>query len=465
MANKRQANINRNLIAGVPQTIEMGCEFVFIDVGRDLTVIADSTRLTNRQAGDELRFDEPVKSVTLESAVDQTVELVMGYGHYNRLIVQGDVVANAGVLGLDRIYRSDTRVKKGFSFDLGGSLNGISVTRGDVYPLATNDGIYFRGAGIHEGVIYHNDGTNIRGVPVEGGWSESFTLMKVYYSAGNYIDNYFNWSGEHWGFSNSTQNILKKWNGSQWVAENELPFSVSLNRAHAPNDDVLYICSGNVNGGVSEGVFKYTRSTNELVRVLSGGYRAAIESEGLLYATENRLLEVYNAESMQHIETINTQYSWGLEQSPNKNLIGFYKGRLLQVEGDIIWRGLSAILLDTETLVSGKVSEGNVGGRQKLNNLLFVDTDFWGVTRANVSTVNDGGRIYLTGEVIKFILQYRYGDKIKDDYLDHVYGISITNGDDLSTGTKSFALSGVEDSFTVPAKELINITVDRTISA
>ena len=42
MANKRQANINRNLIAGVPQTIEMGCEFVFIDVGRDLTVIADS---------------------------------------------------------------------------------------------------------------------------------------------------------------------------------------------------------------------------------------------------------------------------------------------------------------------------------------------------------------------------------------------------------------------------------------
>ncbi|TVZ37686.1 hypothetical protein P886_2029 [Alteromonadaceae bacterium 2753L.S.0a.02] len=92
MSSKKTAVFVRDLVPGVPQTIETGCEFVFIERARELTIVADSNRMTGRRSGDNLRFDQPVKAVTIESTIEQRVELVLGFGDFNRLIIEGRLV-------------------------------------------------------------------------------------------------------------------------------------------------------------------------------------------------------------------------------------------------------------------------------------------------------------------------------------------------------------------------------------
>ncbi len=92
MSTRKTSVFVRDLEPGIPQTIECGCEFVFVERARELTVIAESNRMTGRRSGDNIRFDESVKKVTIESSVKQRVELVLGFGDFNRLIIEGRLV-------------------------------------------------------------------------------------------------------------------------------------------------------------------------------------------------------------------------------------------------------------------------------------------------------------------------------------------------------------------------------------
>lgn len=92
MSSKKTAVFVRDLVPGVPQTIEAGCEFVFIERARELTIVAESNRMNGRRSGDNLRFDQPVKSVTIESSIEQRVELTLGFGDFNRMIIEGRLV-------------------------------------------------------------------------------------------------------------------------------------------------------------------------------------------------------------------------------------------------------------------------------------------------------------------------------------------------------------------------------------
>lgn len=82
--------VRLHMKAGVPQTKEINGEFIFIDQGRNLEVRWGGSILTRRKAGDVMKGGE-YKRFTITSPSDQVVDLVVGYGDYNRLIVSGQI--------------------------------------------------------------------------------------------------------------------------------------------------------------------------------------------------------------------------------------------------------------------------------------------------------------------------------------------------------------------------------------
>ncbi|WP_444959543.1 hypothetical protein [Microbulbifer sp. VVAC002] len=106
MTIKNMAPYRRELKAGVPVSIEVGGEFVFIDQGEDLEIRVDGMIMPHRNAGDIMRLSGAFKRVTLTSAVDQVAIVIIGFGDYNRLIISGElnispfVSTNRGVSSL-----------------------------------------------------------------------------------------------------------------------------------------------------------------------------------------------------------------------------------------------------------------------------------------------------------------------------------------------------------------------------
>ncbi|WNZ54163.1 hypothetical protein QT397_14805 [Microbulbifer sp. MKSA007] len=94
---KNMQPIRRELQAGIPVTVEVGGEFVFIDQGDDIEIRIDGMIMPRRRAGDVMRGSSAFSRVTLTSDTDQTVDIVVGFGEYNRLIVSGEMNISAYV--------------------------------------------------------------------------------------------------------------------------------------------------------------------------------------------------------------------------------------------------------------------------------------------------------------------------------------------------------------------------------
>lgn len=88
---RNQTPVKIDLTAGVPITRDIGCEFIFVERGKDLEIRAGGSRMTGRRAGDNIRLDGAVESFTVESPITQTIELVVGFGQFDRLIVEGQL--------------------------------------------------------------------------------------------------------------------------------------------------------------------------------------------------------------------------------------------------------------------------------------------------------------------------------------------------------------------------------------
>lgn len=145
MSVRNQTVIKLQLEAGVPITRDIGCEFIYIEQGRSLTVRAGGSRLTGRRRGDKIRLDGVVSSITVESDEAQLIELVVGFGEFERIIVEGE-------LSLAEVVKTSTFETKNLPFEVTkeyGLINSDyvsfsqdaqinSVADGTTYPASAN---------------------------------------------------------------------------------------------------------------------------------------------------------------------------------------------------------------------------------------------------------------------------------------------------------------------------------------
>lgn len=452
MANKRQANITRNLVAGVPQSIEMGCEFVFIDVGRDLTIVADATRLTNRQTGDELRFDEPVKSIMIESAVDQTVELVMGYGQYNRLIVQGEIYTKDGVVnaagkwvkyvpqpvtlsvgGFDVIDIQDEERTQVASQAVGYNTSGacfdskrkqylIKLAGNDVKIL--NEDLVDLGdsefSGITSYVYMAYDKFRDRFYLVDTGagndiWEVDAATRTVIKKL---VDN--NAANSFRGIDvNDKGNIVyAKWNGQEYdIAElNPDTLDETVHVVGFPSVSSTYHAQSVMYDPWTGGYYMFSYSTSRIIKV----------GADFKYIEYGSWANVYDM-------------AFNVEK--NRLLVAAASG--------------------TVYLYSFHEMQWNNEVKTSSQPVLFLPEDKRIV--CDVGVLGSGSSQVVTGEIIKAVLQTRLGIfGVPDDYLDYITSFKFNSGiyeSVVSTGNKTFLAADVADNFTIKSNSNIELNV------
>lgn len=452
MANKRQTNINRNLIAGVPQTIEMGCEFVFIDVGRDLTVIADSTRLTNRQAGDELRFDEPVKSVTLESAVDQTVELVMGYGHYNRLIVQGEIYTKDGVVnaGGKWVKYVPQPIKLGV-----GGFNVIDIQDEEKAAVASQAVGYNTSGACFDSKrkqylvkLAGNDVKILSEDLVDMGDSEfSGITSYVYMAYDKFRDRIYlvdtSAGNDIWEVDAATRTVIKKlvdnnaansfrgidvndkgnivyakWNGQEYdIAElNPDTLEETVHSLGFPSISSTYHAQSVMYDPWSGGYYMFSYSTSRIIKV----------SKDFKYIEYGAWTNVYDT---------------AFNAEKNRVLV-------VKASGTVDLYSFHEMQWDNEV----QASEQPVLFLPEVKRIV-----------CDVKVLGAGSNQTVTGEVIKAILQTKLGIfGVPENYLDYITSFKFNSGiyeSVVSAGNKTFLAADVVDNFTIKSNSNVELTV------
>jgi hypothetical protein len=88
---------------------------------------------------------------------------------------------------------------------------------------------------------------------------------------------------------------------------------------------------------------------------------------------------------------------------------------------------------------------------------------------AEITATQVVGGVSITGQIIKAAIEYYYGRKVPDNYLDHVYALDLTideNGREfkvVKSGNETFARASIVDNFGVMTPGKITITIDNEL--
>lgn len=108
---KSQSDVRKTIPANGSLNVPTRGEFVFIKKASAIVRVVIAGESVEMEAGDVRRVQSPFDGIEIHNAtgVDQPVELVIGFGDYNRLVVRGEISSYDSLIGLDGVARSDTR--------------------------------------------------------------------------------------------------------------------------------------------------------------------------------------------------------------------------------------------------------------------------------------------------------------------------------------------------------------------
>jgi hypothetical protein len=109
--NSTQSDITKIIPANGEVNVAVRGEFVFIKAASSKLTIVVNQEPLEMQAGDLRRVINTFDNVEVknQTGVDQPVELVIGFGEYNRLIVRGEISSFDSLIGVSGLARLDTR--------------------------------------------------------------------------------------------------------------------------------------------------------------------------------------------------------------------------------------------------------------------------------------------------------------------------------------------------------------------
>lgn len=485
----------RIIPAGGVQTVPAVGEFLFVTeavVEFKATLGGKSFKL---QEGDHIRVEEfrDVELHNLSSSNALTVTVVIGYGEFDRRVVNGTVTMLPGVLRADGSYEADTRQELALYVHPTYAQNALSA-QGDMGVLRNINDEYTGVSDEIKSACWDERNKVLYVLDYDG---LQFTIVRKY-------DQYANFLGSdsfpQVGHGATTgQQIQAK----QIAARDGYLYVATRDGSNEVNDGSIWRCpalmiasplgwskwyeragnwpgdspasyvdhgleitaSGTIVGGdLSEDIYEVDPDTDETLRVLNTGYSGTQWTFTIGLAGEPVILW---ADKVRHHEWGTSGVVSGYDLNTNINMAAapmFIAGALIvaafewspseyklyrvkQTDDGVILTGLALPVADRQCACLAKLLKRNVQPMAE--------------TSGDIAIAREDGRMRVSGEVIKMALEW-YGGPVPSDYLDHVFFISA-DGVQKGGGQNSFKRLGIEDDFALDLPGVVRLTVDNDL--
>jgi hypothetical protein len=463
------------------QTVEIPVvgDFIYCKFSDGEIRVVINGKSTNMESGDERRSGDGTvfRGVNLinETAVDKAVVFVIGFGSFNRRIVQGNVSIEPILRSADGTTKADTR------YDLDVSLNPYNLETtpyeaGEV--IRATSGVLVDASSSQDEFLTPNpDGT----------------LWAVY--VGNNDDfNTFRWNPKTGLFLGELSNYDLRFPPGGGPRTTFFNKSGTLFYVNAEGN--AYICTPN-----SDGV-DFTFEAN--LQRPGGTFKFASTdfAENVIYCVNNdAFVVVYDLDTFAFKREFQVTFNVGSTAS------GFFDNATDQLVfaniGDI-WRFVDKftgvqqsaksagfdIYKSSEQYVQGngnEVFEVGISGvtatlRKRALKDFETKAEFFAVrpecvisaslrnfqaiqTTANITVEKTLNGVLVSGEVIKAALEFYFGRSMPVEYLDHVYYFDSSNNGfkAVSSGNKTFLAANIDDNFAIRTPTNLIIKLDNDI--
>jgi hypothetical protein len=468
------------------QTVEIPVvgDFIYCKFSDGEIRVVINGKSTSMESGDERRSGDGTvfRGVNLinETAVDKAVVFVIGFGSFNRRIVQGNVSIEPILRSADGTTRADTRQTISVNL-LPANLSVTSYLQGDtiIASRSTDEQNPFTMFPGESGnlVIACNE-------PTGDVTFDEYSLKDLSYlgSLGSYEDgpggtfeDVCFWPGV--GLIQVSSAIGEKGavillNGTDRSEDYVKLFTTILSDENkAPQTMTVDVNTGNLvlmtsrNTGTDNSLIQiYDRDFNLVQRFDNvSRFWSGLASDpitGNLVISDNRALRFYSMPDFEFIE----EFSPGVSRPFEKD---FY------VKGGVVYQaenlGDTVVALAVRDFTT-KPEFIAVRGGCELKQAVSKNSEL-PQTLADITVNELTSGVEIRGNLIRAALEFYYRRAAPDDYLDHVYGLDYTRDaaglpiKAISTGNRTFLASGVADEFDtlLPGQIILIIDNDLTL--
>lgn len=470
MTGKGVSDFKTLLLPGETRNINVLGNFVYCKEAENPTEIMIDGKTTLMLAGDKLRFDQPFKTVEIKNPDDlrpALITMVIGFGDFNRQIIQGEITVAPGVKGADGSFREDTRQEIEFSL----------AARLDTVPTSYLAGEVFRSAGPD---------------PLDSDWT---------------IETCQPFNGERyyllWDNSGDYPTFLCRFDTEIGQLE---PVSYGLNIQG--NSRYLHLPTG-IHVLPNRKVRRFSKDGDPVVLIDDAGFDSAIDTmyviggiitcfgkvDTVMSARRFTLLGDFIDETPLTIPGDETfaasrvmydpvEDSLSVQDWPNGIYAAFdaydltftfyhaqgvepylFGGKCETVGGiTILYRSSIFEYYAVESFsiaFEGYADPVQCGAVQQL----LKKTRNGTTSRADVTGIIVAGQMLLSGEIIRASLEVYFGLTLRGDYMDHVFSLELPKTEysrPVATGGNSTSLlgSGIDDNFQFILPGVIKMTID-----
>jgi hypothetical protein len=480
--------------AGRTVEIPVVGDFIYCKFSDGEIRVVINGKSTNMESGDERRSGEGTvfRGVNLinDTGVDKYVVFVIGFGGFDRKIIQGEVSIEPILRNADGSVKPDTR--QTLSIDLTPSKTKTRVYEtGDVIQLADRPGDTIDEDGINVDissgyVVKARGGTALITKTSNGNFYEGFIL---YFDAKlNFYDFDFL---TYFGNSQSPQLI-----GADCVAytlKSGFLYSKGSNRK-------LFKYTGQDSAPVVAFEYPETTSTDRIKSITeyNGGVVLFVNNLAIFLDENNNLVKQISLPFDVDVFSKGVTYDESNNRfvySPSTGKVDFYDENFVLISEGQGTASANSLFANTGFYVIG-------------NNLYAFDArvGVWTIRKSAVETyetkpeirailpgcdlasaitvprfipqinaqveffsLEGGSSLGMSGEVIKAVLEYYFKRSVPSDYLDHVYTFDMgldsdfTNFVPISSGNRSFLAFGIEDDFSTSLPNKFTVTIADTL--
>lgn len=456
-------------------------DFWFVKQGTNLKVTAFKQTSTNVLPGDKKRYMQPFEFIEVKNnaSYTQLVNIVIGFGDFDRNIVNGNVYSISGLLDAQGNTYHDDRITEavnlaitdtgGFSWTKNQVLNEKNVgfglsTVGGYYDAKKDVLITFVSNGSDDYRLVEFDRKTLAVV------SQTADLDNVsgfnYFSVDPYRQYAYKAAQPNTVYIGGRGVLASEM--TQVAIENNTGITGINGKAHYDYiDDVTYIFFTEFSGGssnycyctVKNGAFSEMVALDNQAGIVGG------EVRGILRLSESEKLFVFATDGgTKNVDLTNNTI---IDGDTYGNRVG--NGSAYHF-GKNIWFSYPKVgaqtTIEVRALKSksykglGFVSVGDCAPLQILNQ------DAISKLSANVTLTQVGERLVkVEGEVIKAILELyaaKVGGSVPTDYLDYIYAIKGA-GLNVASGNESFKRVGQADDFSLLSPAGLSITFSKRL--
>ena len=464
--------IKQLLQPGQEKHIDATGDFIYCKFAERTVKVTVGGQPVDMVAGDKMRparrfSDFLIRNTDAENAI--SVTMVIGEGDYNSQIIRGEVSVNPGIRGANGQWVDDTRSIKTLNVSIG-SIEPRSYTAGSKIREPFTASSWIGGLTVLDNsrlLLCYSGGENWRSVT---GWPDAVQVEPIGSmgdGAGAVVGN------ELWipvGAGSQPENkrvVIEVYDAKTlrfrrrenteivWTGAGEPDISWLT---YIPESQTIAIYAKGIGGTIhfldmagnyKREPFPVLASKGKWGAVVRGGRLHAL---GVSYFNSNKDSYVFDSVTLD-------QVSYDERAMPHiamNNLFSALTPRDTLIAIDYSQVVTEFALEDVTISATGSVSSCDQSGMLKADRF---------ETKAEIYAERlESGRVLLSGEVVRAVLEIYYGKYVPDDYLDYVYKVEAEELDGvlpavISAGGQSFRAAGIKDDAAATFPQQIKVTL------